>query len=81
MRIGVCGGPYGNPYALRAFVADARRRGCERLFCLGDLGGFGAEIDELWPILVDERVECIAGNYDAAIARADPDCGCGYRDR
>ncbi|HKF74738.1 MAG TPA: radical SAM protein [Candidatus Dormibacteraeota bacterium] len=80
MRIGVCGGPYGNPYALRAFVADARRRGCERLFCLGDLGGFGAEIDELWPILVDERVECIAGNYDAAIARADPDCGCGYRD-
>jgi pyruvate-formate lyase-activating enzyme len=25
-------------------------------------------------------VECIAGNYDVALARADPDCGCGYRD-
>jgi pyruvate-formate lyase-activating enzyme/predicted phosphodiesterase len=80
MRIGVCGGPYANPYALRAFVADARARACERLFCLGDLGGFGAEMDPLWPILRDNDVECIAGNYDVAVHRADPDCGCGYRD-
>jgi pyruvate-formate lyase-activating enzyme/predicted phosphodiesterase len=80
MRIGVCGGPYGNPYALRAFVADARSRGCERLYCLGDLGGFGAETDALWPILAGEGIECIAGNYDVALARAGPDCGCGYRD-
>lgn len=79
-RIAVCGGPYANPYALSAFVEDARTRGCERLYCLGDLGGFGAELDELWPILQDNNFECIAGNYDVAIARADPDCGCGYRD-
>ncbi|NUP46354.1 MAG: radical SAM protein [Catenulispora sp.] len=80
MRIAVSGGPYGNPYALRAFVCDARVRGADRLFCLGDLGGFGAEVDALWPILRENRVECVAGNYDVAIARADPDCGCGYRD-
>ncbi|MGI8757945.1 MAG: radical SAM protein [Acidimicrobiales bacterium] len=80
MRIGVCGGVYSNPYALRAFLDDARRRGCERLFCLGDLGGFGAEPDAVWPLLVDNGVECIAGNYDVAIGRGDDDCGCGYRD-
>jgi len=80
VRIGVCGGPYGNPYALQAFVADARARGCGQLFCLGDLGGFGAEVDALWPILTGNDVTCVAGNYDVAIARADPDCGCGYRD-
>ena len=80
MRLGVCGGPYSNPYALRAFVEDARRRGCERLFCLGDLGGFGGEPDAIWPLLVDNGVECIAGNYDVAIGRGDEDCGCGYRD-
>jgi predicted phosphodiesterase len=80
MRIGVCGGPYGNPYALRAFVADATERGCQRLYCLGDIGGFGAETDALWPVLNGAGVECIAGNYDVALARADPDCGCGYRD-
>jgi len=79
-RIGVCGGTYSNPWALRAFVEDARRRGAERLICLGDLGGFGAEPDAIWPILRDERIECIAGNYDVAIGRGDSDCGCGYRD-
>jgi pyruvate-formate lyase-activating enzyme/predicted phosphodiesterase len=80
MRIGVCGGPYANPYALRAFLDDARARGCERLFCLGDLGGFGAEMDPLWPLLTQGGVACIAGNYDVALARGDEDCGCGYRD-
>lgn len=80
MRIAVCGGPYGNPYALRAFVDDARARGAERLYCLGDLGGFGAEVDALWPILTGNDIICVAGNYDVAIARGDTDCGCGYRD-
>jgi len=79
-RIAVFGGPYSNPYALRALLDDARSRGCERVFCLGDLGGFGAEPDALWPLLVDNGVECIAGNYDIAIGRGDTDCGCGYRD-
>ncbi|WP_055469068.1 radical SAM protein [Streptomyces ardesiacus] len=80
MRIAVCGGPYGNPYALQAFVDDARARGAERLYCLGDLGGFGAEVDALWPILTGNDITCVAGNYDVAIARGDADCGCGYRD-
>ncbi len=75
-RIAAFGGVYANPHALRAVLADARERGCERLFCLGDLGGFGAECDAVWPLL--DGVECIAGNYDIAIGRGDTDCGCGY---
>jgi len=61
-------------------LADARSRGCERIFCLGDLGGFGADCDAIWPLLLDGAVECIAGNYDVAIGRGDADCGCGYTD-
>ncbi|MGH9295612.1 MAG: metallophosphoesterase family protein, partial [Acidimicrobiales bacterium] len=68
-RIAVCGGPYANPYALAAFVTDARRRGCEQFYCLGDLGGFGAEIDALRPIIEGNDITCVAGNYDVAIAR------------
>jgi len=79
-RLAVCGGVYANPHALRAWVDDARRRGCERLVCLGDLGGFGAECDAIWPLLVEHEVECVAGNYDIAIGRGDEDCGCGYAD-
>ena len=79
-RIAACGGAYANPYALDAMLRDARARGCERIFCLGDLGGFGAECDAIWPLLGAGGVECIAGNYDVAIGRGDPDCGCGYSD-
>jgi predicted phosphodiesterase/uncharacterized Fe-S cluster-containing radical SAM superfamily protein len=79
-KIAACGGPYANPHALAAMLDDARARGCEQIFCLGDMGGFGAECDAIWPLLEGHGVECIAGNYDVAIARADPDCGCGYSD-
>lgn len=79
-RIAVCGGVYSNPYALRAFIDDARARGAEQLWCLGDLGGYGAEPDAVWPLLVDNEVLVVAGNYDVAIGRGDTDCGCGYTD-
>ena len=74
------GGVYANPYALRALLDDARERGCSELYCLGDLGGFGAECDAVWPLLLEHDVMTIAGNYDVAIARGDDDCGCGYSD-
>ncbi len=79
-RLALCGGTYSNPYALRAFVADARARGADRLWCLGDFGAYGAEPEAIWPLLIDNGVECIAGNYELAIGRGDPDCGCGYAD-
>src|SRR3954454_4459299 len=44
------------------------------------MGGFGAECDAIWPLLIEHGVECIAGNYDIAIGRGDPECGCGYAD-
>jgi hypothetical protein len=52
-RIAVFGGVYANPHALDAVLADARRRGCGELFCLGDLGGFGADCDGVWPRLLE----------------------------
>ncbi len=79
-RIAAFGGVYANPYALRALLDDARVRDCDGLYCLGDLGGFGAECDAVWPLLLEHDVTTIAGNYDVAIGRGDDDCGCGYAD-
>ncbi len=76
----MCGGTYSNPYALRAFLADARARGADRLVCLGDFGAYGAEPEAIWSLLVDHDVRCIAGNYEVAISSRQRDCGCGYAD-
>jgi diadenosine tetraphosphatase ApaH/serine/threonine PP2A family protein phosphatase len=72
------GGVYSNHAALRAVAEDARRRGARRLFCLGDLGGFGPNPGKVFPILESFEVATIAGNYDESLAEGRPDCGCGY---
>ena len=76
--IALLGGPYNNHVALRAVLADARRRGAAEFFCLGDLGGFGPAPGKIYPILAEFAVRTLAGNYDRALASRWPDCGCGY---
>lgn len=72
-RLALCGGVYSNPYALRAFVEQARVRGAKRLFCLGDFGAYGAEPEAIWPLPVDHGIECLAGNYEVAIGSRQPE--------
>jgi predicted phosphodiesterase len=79
-RVALFGGLYSNHLALQAAVADARRRGAQRLFCLGDLGAFGPSPDKVFPILRANEVKTLAGNYDDSIARGLDDCQCGYTD-
>jgi predicted phosphodiesterase len=79
-RIAAFGGVYSNHHALRAVIADARARGAEALLCLGDLGAFGPHPDRVFPILIDDDVRTIRGNYDDSIARGLDDCQCGYTD-
>jgi len=80
MRAAFFGGIYNNWLGLEAALADARQRGAERLFCLGDVGGFGPHPDRSIELLRDASVEMVQGNYDDAVGNAREDCGCGYTD-
>src|SRR5689334_5926497 len=62
-KIAVFGGVYSNHLSLAAAVDDAQRRGAEACFCLGDLGAFGPYPDRVFPLLRDQGVQCIQGNY------------------
>lgn len=79
-RIAVFGGIYSNHLALAAALEDARVRGAEEVYCLGDLGGFGPNPDRVFPLLRDAGVLTVRGNYDDSIARGLDDCQCGYTD-
>jgi hypothetical protein len=79
-RIAVFGGVYSNYLALAAAIADARSKGVDALYCLGDLGAFGPHPDRVFPLLRDNRILCIQGNYDLSIASDFSDCQCGYTD-
>lgn len=79
-RVALFGGIYSNHLALRAVIDDAQKRGCDAMFCLGDLGAFGPNPDKIFPILIDAGVTTMQGNYDNSIGNDLPDCQCGYTD-
>jgi predicted phosphodiesterase len=79
-RIAVFGGVYNNYLALDAALRDIRSRGVEAVYCLGDLGAFGPHPDRVFPLLHEQGVLCIQGNYDNSLANGLDDCQCGYTD-
>jgi predicted phosphodiesterase len=79
-RIAVFGGIYSNHLALAAALRDLKRRGVDAVYCLGDLGAFGPHPDRVFPLLHDNGVHCIQGNYDNSIGNELGDCQCGYTD-
>jgi predicted phosphodiesterase len=79
-RIAVFGGIYSNHLALAVALEDARRRGVEPIYCLGDLGAFGPHPDRVFPLLHEHGVVCLQGNYDNSVGNERADCQCGYTD-
>jgi predicted phosphodiesterase len=79
-RIALFGGIYSNYLALGAAIADARRRGVDAMYCLGDLGAFGPHPDRSIEVIREHDIVCVRGNYDDSIGRELADCQCGYTD-
>ena len=78
--IAVFGGCYNNYLALQATIEDAHQHGAKAIYCLGDMGGFGPHPDKVFPILWENEVLCMQGNYDHSIGNRLADCACGYTD-
>jgi predicted phosphodiesterase len=79
-RVALFGGIYSNYLALQAAIADARRRGVDGIYCLGDLGAFGPNPDRAIEFLRANNIPCVRGNYDDSIRGELADCQCGYTD-
>jgi putative phosphoesterase len=69
---------HGNLPALQAALARIDELGIERIYCGGDLVGYGPHPDEVCALIQERDIPTIYGNYDYAIARDDHDCGCAY---
>lgn len=78
--VALFGGIYSNHLALAAAIEDAKRRGVDAIYCLGDLGAFGPRPDKVFPLLQEHNIRCVRGNYDDSIGNELADCQCGYTD-
>jgi putative phosphoesterase len=80
MRIGIFGDIHGNLPALEAVLADLKARHLDRVYCLGDLVGYGASPNEVTARIQAEQIPTIMGNYDDGVGFDRDECGCAYRD-
>jgi putative phosphoesterase len=69
---------HGNLPALEAALARIDELGIDRVYCGGDLVGYGPHPNEVCALVADRQIPTIYGNYDYAIARDLDDCGCAY---
>src|SRR4051812_34838584 len=69
---------HGNLPALEATLERIAELAIERVYCGGDLVGYGPHPNEVCALIAERRIPTIYGNYDYAIARDLEDCGCAY---
>ena len=72
---------HANLPALEASLVRIEELGIERVYCGGDLVGYGPRPNEVCRLMEDRGIPTIYGNYDYAIARDLEDCGCAYVDQ
>jgi putative phosphoesterase len=80
MKFAVFGDIHGNIEALRAAYNSARKAGAEKIYHLGDLGGYSPFVNEVVDFLRQHNIEGAQGNYDEAVANDREHCGCKSED-
>ncbi|WP_461207313.1 metallophosphoesterase family protein [Clostridium sp. DL1XJH146] len=71
MKVAIFSDIHGNLEALQEVIKDIKSRGIEKIFCLGDLVGYGPYQNEVIEFITGEKIIIIGGNYDAAVAFND----------
>ena len=69
---------HANLPALEATLERIEQLGIERIYCGGDLVGYGPYPNEVCALIEELGIPAIYGNYDYAIGRDLEDCGCAY---
>jgi putative phosphoesterase len=69
---------HANLPALEAALARIEELGIRRVYCGGDLVGYGPHPNEVCALIRERGIPTIYGNYDYAIGRDLEDCGCAY---
>jgi len=67
MRYAIFSDVHSNLEALQAVLAACRAEGARKLFCAGDIVGYGANPKECIDLLRELNITCVAGNHDWAV--------------
>ena len=80
MKITVFGDIHGNLEALKAAYKAAVSEGTEKIYHLGDLGGYAPFVNEVVDFLIQHGIEGVQGIYGETGANDREHCGCKAED-
>ncbi len=80
MKHAIFGDIHGNIEALNAAYKAAQAAGAEKIYHLGDLGGYSPFVNEVVAFLIEHDIKGVQGNYDEAVANNREHCGCKAED-
>lgn len=80
MKIGILGDVHGNIEALKVVYDSAVTMNVDKIYHLGDLGGYAPFVNEVVDFMIEHGIEGVQGNYDEAVANDREHCGCKYED-
>jgi putative phosphoesterase len=80
MKIAIFGDIHGNLEALKAAYSAAISAKVEKIYHLGDLGGYAPFVNEVVDFLLEHGIESVQGNYDETVANDREHCGCKAED-
>ncbi|MEW6089208.1 MAG: YfcE family phosphodiesterase [bacterium] len=71
---------HGNIEALKAAHNAVNTLKVDKIYHLGDLGGYAPFVNEVVDFLMEHKIEGVQGNYDFNVASNSEHCGCKYED-
>lgn len=80
MKIAILSDIHGNIDALVAAYKAATEVNPDKIYHLGDLGGYAPFVNEVVDFLIEHKIEGVQGNYDHTVATDAEHCGCKYED-
>jgi len=80
MKVAIFGDIHGNLQALKAAFSETVSRGIDKIYHLGDLGGYAPSVNEVVEFLIEHGIAGVQGNYDETVANDREHCGCKYED-
>lgn len=78
MRLAFFSDIHGNLEAFNEVLKDMETRRIDRLYCLGDLVGYGPQPEEIVKRIRELGIPTVMGNYDDAVGFEKESCGCSY---
>lgn len=77
-KIAIFSDIHANLPAMEAVHTSIKSSSFDKIYCLGDIGGYASQPNEVQELIMSMHCPTVLGNYDEGVGFNRDDCGCHY---